>query len=143
MRTTLNYCAPELLVEGKYSKKSDIWAVGCIFYEVCFVTHSRQKAFTTMPAITSYYYNESTLPPQISWDSFEVTGEMIPEHYKEQRKVVEKRFDRLNILFAAIFRRKPEERPSATELKKTLELISKGEDPTIIDYRPGRRVTDE
>ena len=34
MNGTLAYCAPELINEKKYSKKVDIWALGCIIYEL-------------------------------------------------------------------------------------------------------------
>src|SRR5579862_1369953 len=69
-RMTVLYCAPELLILGKFSKKSDIWAAGCILYEVCFVPHSRHRAFETLNAITSYYYDETAPPPRIGWDIF-------------------------------------------------------------------------
>ena len=32
---TLHYMSPEFLNEGKYSEKSEIWAIGCILYELC------------------------------------------------------------------------------------------------------------
>jgi NIMA (never in mitosis gene a)-related kinase len=35
------YVSPELLLENGYSYKSDVWAIGCILYELCFL----KKAF--------------------------------------------------------------------------------------------------
>jgi serine/threonine protein kinase len=137
-RMTPNYSSPELIIYGKYSKKSDIWAMGCILYEVCFVPHHRRKAFATLPAITSYYYNESLPPPQIGWDDFGSSANAIPDRYKEHKVAVEQRWDGLNIIFAAVFRRKPEERPTALELRDNLQLISDGNKPTLPDYRPNR-----
>ena len=32
---TLHYMSPEFLNEGKYTEKSEIWAIGCILYELC------------------------------------------------------------------------------------------------------------
>jgi NIMA (never in mitosis gene a)-related kinase 1/4/5 len=32
---TLNYMAPELAAEQSYSKPADVWALGCVFYELC------------------------------------------------------------------------------------------------------------
>jgi serine/threonine protein kinase len=31
------YVSPELVQEDKYSYKSDVWAIGCILYELCFL----------------------------------------------------------------------------------------------------------
>lgn len=139
---TVIYCAPELLIHGKYSKKSDIWAMGCILYEVCFAAHDRRKAFATMPAITSYFYNETIPPPQLSWEALGLSEDTIPQPYKQHKNAVEKRWESFNILFAAVFRRKPEERPTATEFRDNLQLIAIGENTTLTDYRPGRELPD-
>ena len=31
------YVSPELVNEEKYSYKSDVWAIGCILYELCYL----------------------------------------------------------------------------------------------------------
>jgi len=36
----LNYMAPELFTCKKYSSKSDMWAFGCLIYELCFLKYS-------------------------------------------------------------------------------------------------------
>jgi serine/threonine protein kinase len=137
-RMTLIYGAPELIIHGKYSKKSDIWAVGCILYEACFAMIDRRRAFRSVPAITSYYFNENIPPPQIDWDDFEsypdynTAAERYQRFYKS---VLERELNSINIIFASIFRRKPEERPTALELRDNLNLIIDGKKPTLTDYR--------
>jgi len=141
-RMTLIYGAPELIIDGKYSKKSDIWAVGCILYEMCFARIDRRRAFPTVPAITSYYYNENIPPPQIDWDNFESYHDWLhhlDEGYQRVYKdAIEKRWNSINIIFASVFRRKPEERPTAHELRDNFELILEGKVPTLTDYRPSQ-----
>ena len=34
IKGTIDYIAPEILLEGKYNEKSDIWSLGCIIYEL-------------------------------------------------------------------------------------------------------------
>ena len=36
----INYMAPELFTEFKYSKKSDLWSLGCIIYELCTLNYA-------------------------------------------------------------------------------------------------------
>ena len=31
------YVSPELVQEERYSYKSDVWAIGCILYELCYL----------------------------------------------------------------------------------------------------------
>ena len=141
-RMTLIYGAPELIIHGKYSKKSDIWAVDCILYEMCFAKIDRRRAFRTVPAITSYYYNENIPPPKIDWDYFESYPDWVLTPDKDYQRVCkdwfEKDWNSINIIFASVFRRKPEERPTALELRDNLDLILNGKKPTLTDYRPSQ-----
>ena len=38
---TMPYCSPEVLMNEPYNQKTDVWALGCILYEIC----TRRKAF--------------------------------------------------------------------------------------------------
>ena len=46
------YSSPEVLKGADYSKKNDIWALGCILYELYF----KEKPFKTIKDILNYYY---------------------------------------------------------------------------------------
>ena len=60
-RGTESYRAPELIVGGKYSTKVDIFALGCILYElVCC-----RKAFATDYELV--VYSQSRTPPEVPW----------------------------------------------------------------------------
>jgi serine/threonine protein kinase len=57
-RGTEGYRAPELLREAPtYTNKVDIWALGCVFYEILF----RQKPFTRDSLVQQYFFTEETL----------------------------------------------------------------------------------
>lgn len=135
-RMTPIYCAPELLVQERFSKKSDIWAFGCLLFEQVHACYDRRKAFKSINAITSYYWNNDVPPPQISWTSLGLTPHAIPFDLRDRRQKVEREWDFLNIVFAAIFRRNPDERPSALTLLQNVQLIAEGKRPTLPDYRP-------
>ena len=49
-RGTSSYRAPELVNNGKFTNKVDIWALGCILFEVIFL----QKAFLGDYAVQDY-----------------------------------------------------------------------------------------
>lgn len=49
-RGTACYAAPELLLEGQFNKKTDIWALGCVFYEAA----TGEKVFTSDWAVITY-----------------------------------------------------------------------------------------
>jgi hypothetical protein len=49
-RGTTCYAAPELLLEGKFNKKTDIWAMGCLLYEL----YNGVKVFGTDWAVIAW-----------------------------------------------------------------------------------------
>ena len=66
-RGTLSYRAPEILLEpATYSNKVDIWALGCVLYEVIL----EKEAFEDDLAVEEYYYNTSRLEVPVSWPPF-------------------------------------------------------------------------
>lgn len=52
-RGTSSYRSPELVRELIYNNKVDIWALGCIVYELIFL----EKAFGSDMAVYDYYLN--------------------------------------------------------------------------------------
>lgn len=55
-RGTQSYRAPELVQDGRYSNRTDIWAVGCIFYELIY----HHKAFGSDVAVHEYACERSS-----------------------------------------------------------------------------------
>ncbi|XP_027136883.1 calcium/calmodulin-dependent protein kinase type 1D isoform X1 [Larimichthys crocea] len=51
----INYLAPEVLTQGTYDAKSDIWSVGCILYELCtqLLAFSAETPVNLIPKIIS------------------------------------------------------------------------------------------
>lgn len=119
-RMTPTYCAPELLVENKFSKKSDIWAFGCILYEWAFCCLDRRRAFSSLTAISSYYFNKNAPPPKITWETSKLDPLAMPMECRQYREAVEQQWDHLNTIFESIFDRNPEERPTAESLIQSL-----------------------
>ena len=54
---TASYRAPELINHRKYDNKVDIWALGCIMYEVV----SRKRAFLSDHSVADYYHGNTQL----------------------------------------------------------------------------------
>jgi serine/threonine protein kinase len=65
-RGTPSYRAPELITNGKYNNKVDIWAIGCILFELVF----REKAFVGDYAVLQYHQlpGELSVPMKDGWD---------------------------------------------------------------------------
>jgi len=61
-RGTPGYRAPELLIQGKYTNKVDIWGVGCILHELV----TGEKAFATDSAV--WEHSRSMTPLDIKCD---------------------------------------------------------------------------
>jgi len=60
-RGTAGYRAPELInnqESTQYSEKVDIWATGCIFYEVLFRTRAFSSDFHTRQGLTNLQFHE-------------------------------------------------------------------------------------
>ena len=96
-RGTACYNAPELLLEGKFNKKTDIWAMGCILYELC----TGLKAFATDWATISYTRD----PPSRSFTPF--THDLEPDNVM---------IAKINSLIDSMVQIDPQRRCSAPEL---------------------------
>ena len=55
---TLDYIAPEIILDGKYNEKSDIWSLGCILYELFHLRkYYKDKFMNDIQKINKDIYN--------------------------------------------------------------------------------------
>jgi len=90
-RGTAGYRAPELLKTSKFTNKVDIWAFGCIIYELAM----GKKAFSDDYAVDSYSDSRSALQLSIS---------LVPESHRVY----------LEYCVWEMLERNPEQRPSSS-----------------------------
>jgi serine/threonine protein kinase len=135
VRGTEIYLAPELITDHHYSKESDIWACGCIFYERGLATYGRRRAFDNGYAILQYATKKEIPPPQFSWSTFRSQPAAIPLDKRRYQPVAEQWWNWWNIVFAAVFHRERERRPTALQLSEGLHLMANGLEPILPDYR--------
>jgi len=136
-RGTEIYLAPELITDRHYSKESDIWACGCIFYERGLATCGRKRAFDNGFAIHQYATKKETPPPQFSWSTFGCQPATMPLDKRRYQPVAEQWWNWWNIVFAAVFQRERERRPTALQLSESLHLMANRSAPILPDYRSG------
>lgn len=125
------YMAPELIEDKPYSKKADLWAAGCVLYELATLQRPFRGSSVSAIAVkvrlgwgqclaVCTLYPHCTTPkpaqPQASLPCFHAcclhhlqilrgTYAPLPEQYSPE----------LHALVAALLRRKPEQRPSIDE----------------------------
>ncbi|KAI3360880.1 hypothetical protein L3Q82_012887 [Scortum barcoo] len=87
------YMSPEVLNHQGYNSKSDIWALGCLLYEMCSLTHAFQGPNFLSVVMNIVEGETPTLPPGYSQD--------------------------LNSVVQRMLQKQPTSRPSAAELLKT------------------------
>uniref|UniRef100_A0A4W6DTC6 non-specific serine/threonine protein kinase n=1 Tax=Lates calcarifer TaxID=8187 RepID=A0A4W6DTC6_LATCA len=87
------YMSPEVLNHQGYDSKSDIWALGCLLYEMCCLTHAFQGPSFLSVVMRIVEGETPTLPASYSPD--------------------------LNSVMQRMLQKKPSSRPSAAELLKT------------------------
>ena len=84
----LNYMAPELFTCKKYSSKSDMWAFGCLIYELCFLKYSfnglSRKELVKKIKNNSYQKIEKNL-----YDSYIINliYKLLNRNYKERPEI--------------------------------------------------------
>ncbi|XP_078107865.1 serine/threonine-protein kinase Nek11 [Sander vitreus] len=87
------YMSPEVLNHQGYDSKSDIWALGCLLYEMCVLSHAFQAPSFLAVVMKIVEGETPALPPRYSAD--------------------------LNSVMQRMLQRAPASRPSAAELLKT------------------------
>lgn len=113
---TSSYRAPELLVENpKYTKKVDIWALGCILFELM----TSKKAFAGDWALHDYRIEKyARLPINIS-----LTLSMLPDVLEEH----------VSAILSQLLNRDWKQRPSSAETSRTFHSYSLVLSPQFLD----------
>ena len=118
-RGTDAYRAPELLRGTKqFSKKSDIWALGCILYEMCM----RKKAFRGDWEISDWVAGSTD--PNISIPAYRSPDGSCARCSHLYAEVLSKPNDLedINETLRALLNIDPKNRPSARDLRITWEM---------------------
>jgi serine/threonine protein kinase len=109
-RGTAGYRAPELVRElGTYSSKVDIWAIGCIFFELIFLT----PAFSNDFYVGEYYRRCQSSKEQVEM-SLDSLAEVFPDSDSRNSAVYS---------IHAMFEIDPLRRPSTQDIRKRLSGI--------------------
>ncbi|XP_047455864.1 serine/threonine-protein kinase Nek11 [Mugil cephalus] len=87
------YMSPEVLNHQGYNSKSDIWALGCLVYEMCCLTHAFQGPSFLSVVMKIMEGETPSLPPSYSQD--------------------------LNSVMERMLQKQPSSRPSAAEILKS------------------------
>ena len=101
-RGTPGYRAPELVITGVFNNKSDIWTLGCVWFEVM----SQEKAFNDDLTVRDFAYSagrKTVTRTDGCWD------------------------DAMDCLLHTLLDADPTKRPSATELLDSFEALFEDE----------------
>jgi serine/threonine protein kinase len=107
-RGTECYRAPEILCDHKVTEASDLWALGCIFFEL----YCRTKAFWDDQEVCAYY-NETGPKPSVG---------KLDDDLDDRLKAY------VSELVSNLLGREWPKRPSAKELRHVLKNLSEGRD---------------
>lgn len=115
------YIAPELWANKAHSTKSDIWALGCVLYQLCTLKRPFQAS------------NLGALVFQVAFTT--PTGLMDTSRPQEDGmcKVLEGRCPELKVLLAQLLHKEPEHRPEAGDVLKLPFICNHIEDRIIDD----------
>jgi len=122
-RGTSSYRAPELIRDAKYTNKIDIWAIGCVFYELVF----KNKAFPGDAAVLDYALNNISF------------GHILPLPFEPDTVSDETRKVFISRIILQILDIDPVKRPGAEQLYK--RFISWREDGSPTNPVPSQKST--
>jgi serine/threonine protein kinase len=104
-RGSAGYRAPEVIREEAYNNKADIWALGCIFYELCI----GQKAFSNDWAVIHYALQSTQGLPKPDLPEWPITA-------RPEADDVDIGLENFYTYVTAMLSLKPDQRPSAASV---------------------------
>jgi len=110
-RGTESYRAPELVTQKEYNNMVDIWAIGCILYELA----TFKKAFSNDFEV--YEYSKGQISFEVVIDGFDETSATSMEE-----------------LILRILKVEPKDRPSAGDLVTEFRKLAEAEFPSNISH---------
>ncbi|KAF6026571.1 hypothetical protein EB796_015123 [Bugula neritina] len=126
------YLSPEICQSQSYNKKSDIWALGCILYEMATLKHAFQSSSFNGLLIKIIHGDYGSLPAHFCYQPISWLIEMMLQHNPEDRPTADD-IMRLPVL-----------RPHIAEYERlALRLIEGRQGSKLISPRLKRQSLDE
>jgi tetratricopeptide (TPR) repeat protein len=110
---TSSYRAPELLIASRYNNKVDVFAIGCIFFELFA---DGIKAFKDDREVKQYYQSEARLRPRLvslAFSSVDSLFSLIPAVFRPTPQQQSALGSMGSALLSRLLEQDPERRPSA------------------------------
>lgn len=107
---TPSYLPPEVCQDKPYNKKVDVWALGCVLYEMCMLKHAFRGS--SVAAITIRILRHGPPPPRTCQN----TPLSIHLHSGKYSPISDRYSPELRALLASLLQRSPHQRPSMSEL---------------------------
>jgi serine/threonine protein kinase len=118
-RGSTPYFAPEVILHHNFSAKSDVWAYGCVLYELLLCCDDWSRPFPSEEEIRDYYSDARMMTPHVDWMSLGIHPWTIPDAFTRS-------WDIFNGVFRMTFNRDAARRPDAGTVRERKESWMEG-----------------